>query len=558
MRHVTAVAAAVLCVGATCASMSPAVSQPVTQQTATRQAATQEGEVSIQELSSSVRVLDTRNDGAPVSAGESVTIDLSTVPGVVAGRDNVVSLNVTSTESSQPGFVTVHQTGAVRPVSSNLNYTPGDTVANHVLTTTNSTGHVTLYVHGTSHIVVDVTAVHPAGTNIAATRNPGRVLDTRVDGSRIEDHSVSVRPSDLGLAGAPDDPAAWVLNITAVDAGSDGHLIAFEKGSSCPSASNLNFQPGQTIAGLATATANAAGDIEILTHGTTDLVVDVMGWVAPGGTFKPISARRALDTRTLSESELSNYYDIDVQDSGLPDDARSVLVNLTATESFGSGFLTGFRSTLPRPNTSMLNHGDGQTIANSAFIPVSEDGTIRVYTSAWSEVVVDIQGYVAGTPTPDPAPVPLTDTAINGQTFPIPPSGRDRLFNAIGQPDYVGDDWETGGDYFWAGWAGIDLGNCRREGSTLQDDHINTWSIFDSILPATLTPEVTPFIGEHPDAVLAAYPEVVRKPRIAPAQEFGAYLLHLPGTSYQWVVSEDRMEVMSLSNTYTCALELRD
>lgn len=80
----------------------------------------------------------------------------------VAGRGGVdvdastVSLNVTVTEPTTAGFVTVFPCGNFIPISSSVNYTAGATVANSVISGIGTDGKVCLYTSSSTHLVVDV------------------------------------------------------------------------------------------------------------------------------------------------------------------------------------------------------------------------------------------------------------------------------------------------------------------------------------------------------------------------------------------------------------------
>ncbi len=120
---------------------------------------------------SPVRLLDTRTgpglttvDRLSSGIGKRV---LDTVTELqVAGRGGLpadvgsVILNLTVTETSGPGFVTVFPCGAGRPNASSINFAAGSTLPNLVITDLDSTGKVCFYTMVGTHLVVDVTAVH--------------------------------------------------------------------------------------------------------------------------------------------------------------------------------------------------------------------------------------------------------------------------------------------------------------------------------------------------------------------------------------------------------------
>lgn len=65
--------------------------------------------------------------------GSLVSLQVAGVEGVPAEGVTAVVLNVTVTNPTQAGHLIVHPHGVGRPNASNLNYTPGQTVANLVV-----------------------------------------------------------------------------------------------------------------------------------------------------------------------------------------------------------------------------------------------------------------------------------------------------------------------------------------------------------------------------------------------------------------------------------------
>ena len=78
----------------------------------------------------------------------------------------------------------------------------------------------------------------------------------------------------------------------------------------------------------------------------------------------------------------------------MPDWARSVVLNVTVTGALGSGFLTVFPCSQPRPTSSNLNYAAGTTRAVAVVAQISSiDGTICIYTQSPTHVVVDLTGF---------------------------------------------------------------------------------------------------------------------------------------------------------------------
>ena len=107
-----------------------------------------------------VRFLDTRAAlGVPaagkVVGGSAVMLQVAGVNGVPANAA-AVTMNVTVTEPTGAGYVTVFPCDQDRPTASNLNYVSGETVPNAVTVALSATGTVCMYTQATTHLVADL------------------------------------------------------------------------------------------------------------------------------------------------------------------------------------------------------------------------------------------------------------------------------------------------------------------------------------------------------------------------------------------------------------------
>jgi hypothetical protein len=137
---------------------------------------------------SAERLLDTRNriEGAVPAHG---TVNLR-VTGPVPSGVSAVVLNVTATESTKEGFITVHA-GATLPGVSNLNFLAGQSVPNLVIAPVDAvTGEVTLFngSAGSTHLIADISGYYlgsdadltPPGPATGATAVPVSGSDTSI------------------------------------------------------------------------------------------------------------------------------------------------------------------------------------------------------------------------------------------------------------------------------------------------------------------------------------------------------------------------------------------
>ena len=119
------------------------------------------------------RVLDTRlgmgAPAAPVCAGQTISVKIAGTPGIPSTGVAAVVLNVTVTRTVvAPSSLTVYPTGSARPISSNLNFVPGQTVANGVIVKVGTSGYVDFYdAAGHTDIVADVSGWFTDATSSA-------------------------------------------------------------------------------------------------------------------------------------------------------------------------------------------------------------------------------------------------------------------------------------------------------------------------------------------------------------------------------------------------------
>jgi hypothetical protein len=243
------------------------------------------------------RLLDTRDGtGAPVGAvggGGQVDLQVTGRGGVPATGVSAVVLNVTVTEPTAAGFVTVWPAGETRPTASNLNFVPGQTVPNVVIAKVGAGGRVSLFNSaGATHLLADVNGYYTAGSQLVPIV-PARLLDTRDGTGGITGPTNPGTEVDVvvaGHAGVPVGATSVVMNVTVTEPESSGYLTVWPNGAPRPTASNLNFVAGQTVPNLVISQIGAEGKISYFNNaGRLHVVIDVLGYVA-----NPVSMTEAL------------------------------------------------------------------------------------------------------------------------------------------------------------------------------------------------------------------------------------------------------------------------
>ncbi|MFI9327578.1 right-handed parallel beta-helix repeat-containing protein [Kitasatospora sp. NPDC052868] len=360
------------------------------------------------------RLLDTRAPiGVPsaqaVPAYGTVDLQVAGVAGIPASGVTAVTMNVTVTDPEQEGHLTVYPHGYVAPTASNLNWAAGRTIPNQV-TVAVEDGKVSFYNHsgGTVHLIADLAGYYGPKGDLFHPQGPARLLDTRAPIGAPSAQAVPAYGTiDLPVTGVAGIPASGVtavtMNVTVTDPQQEGHLTVYPHGDAAPTASNLNWPAGRTIANLVTVPVK---DGKVSFHnasgGTVHLIADLAGYYAAEGrlTYYTAGPSRIMDTREVGHSEAGDrpagavaaWGTLDVDVSGVPNLGAAVL-NVTVTGPGAEGHLTAYPHGDAAPNASNLNFLSGETIANQVVVPV-KDGRISFYNASDApvHVVVDIFG----------------------------------------------------------------------------------------------------------------------------------------------------------------------
>lgn len=168
-----------------------------------------------------------------------------------------------------------------------------------------------------------------------------------------------------------------------------------------PNASNLNVPTGGILSGMTVARLGTGGKVTVYSQSASDVVVDVSGWLPPPSDLTALTPKRVLDTRTglgAPKRALTAGQVVGLQVTGrggVPATGVSaVLLNVTVTGTRAPGVVTAYPSGSSRPSTSTLNFVAGQTVANSVLAKVGPDGRVNLHTTAGTQLVADVQGYV--------------------------------------------------------------------------------------------------------------------------------------------------------------------
>jgi len=242
---------------------------------------------------------------------------------------------------------------------------------------------------------------------------PCRVVDTRntagpfggpaIAGSASRDFNI---PS--GACSVPSFALAFSLNVAVVPAGPLGYLTLWPTGQTQPLASTLNSLDGRIKSNAAIVPAGTSGNISVFASNATDVILDINGYFVPASVttalaFYPITPCRIADTRTATaplggpslDGGSSRTFPIQSSACGLPATAQAYSLNLAAAPPGPLGYLTAWPTGQTMPLAASLNALTGTVTANAAIVPAGTAGSISVFASNPTDLVIDVNGYFA-------------------------------------------------------------------------------------------------------------------------------------------------------------------
>jgi len=399
-------------------------------------------------LATPIRLLDTRPSepacdapGAPLVAGATRTEAARTACVGIPSNAQVIVGNATAVNTaagSADGFITLYPSEVTRPTVSNLNYVSDQIVPNAFTVGLGSDGAFNIYASSTTHCIVDITGYYappnPGGLYYHALPQPVRLLDTRAGqpacdtpGTPLAGGASRTQLARTTCNGVliPAEALAIVGNATVVNnvsGNSDGFVTLYPSGAPRPTASNLNYVPGQIVPNSFTVGLGADGAFAIYAQTATHFIVDVAGYYSTQQTdingtgllYYSLSASvRLLDTRAgqpacdtpgvplTGGSSRTAVARTTCGGQTIPQSAEAVVGNATVVNNVSGydhsgGFVTLYPSSAGLPVVSNLNYAAGQVVPNSFVVGLGNaDGAFNVYAQTTINFIVDLIGYFA-------------------------------------------------------------------------------------------------------------------------------------------------------------------
>lgn len=270
---------------------------------------------------------------------------------------------------------------------------------------------------------------------------PGRLADTRPDGKTIDGvgqatgrltAASELRVDVAGRSTVPTDAEAAIVNVTAVGADGVGFVTAHACLGQRPVTASLNYTQGVNLGDEIIVSLNDLGDLCLFTSAGTHLTVDLVGYVPANSPYAAVKPDRLLDTRSNGSTidgtsagggapGAGQFVEVPVQGrGGVPDSwgGESVVVYIAAVTPGATGFVTAWNCAGNPPLASSLNFVAGVNRGNELTTTLSADGTLCLFTSANTELTLDVVGLVPSSSNFDSLATPsrILDTRVGKTT----------------------------------------------------------------------------------------------------------------------------------------------
>ena len=335
------------------------------------------------------RVVDTRETGQRISAGGTLTVDLSALAPTLVGPDAAAAaVNVTAADQASAGFLTVYPCGADRPLASSVNFLAGQ--ARGALATTllrQPDRALCVFSNTATEVVVDLQGVFvPDGASLFTSITPDRKLDTRNSG----------RFPTIAIAAAPPGADAVAATLTVTGGNFAGFLTAYPCAAGPPVVSSVNWLPGETVAGAVYVPVAPDGKFCVTSNAPVDVIVDVTGVFSAAGAlrFTPVAPTRMVDTRIgIGGWRGHQAPGQTIEIGAAPDAAVAVTGTITMVDPGVSGYLTGTICGQPVGATSSVNGAGSSVMANSLTVGLSPGGNLCITSLVATHTLFDTTGW---------------------------------------------------------------------------------------------------------------------------------------------------------------------
>jgi hypothetical protein len=202
----------------------------------------------------------------------------------------------------------------------------------------------------------------------------------------------------------PSTAEAYSLDVAVVPAEPLGYVSVWPSGQTQPGSATLSSPDGRVRSNAAIVAAGNNGAITVFASNTTDVVLDVDGYFLADSSaqqFYPVAPCRVVDTRNpsgllggpLLTGNTSRTFPLPTGSCDLPTSARAYSLNLAVVPRSPLGYITAWATGQAQPLTANLSSVTGTVTASAAIVPAGTNGSIDVFASNSTDLIVDVNGY---------------------------------------------------------------------------------------------------------------------------------------------------------------------
>jgi 5'-nucleotidase len=223
------------------------------------------------------------------SPGSTTTVRVAGRAGVPTGISAAI-VNVAAVEPADDGFISVDPCLPGTPTASSLNYVSGVNRANELIAEVDAAGNICIFTQHDVDLIVDVVGYVEEGSDLVST-SPRRFAETRdgaptVDGQNQGGGKLAAESSTTiqitGRATVPAGAVAAIVNVAAVEPDAAGFFTVDGCNTPRAYASSLNYTAGVNGANELVVQLSSDGKLCVFTSASTHMILDVVGYLAPG------------------------------------------------------------------------------------------------------------------------------------------------------------------------------------------------------------------------------------------------------------------------------------
>ena len=322
----------------------------------------------------------------------------------------LTAANTTATTFADPVHFTSSDSRATLPGNTTLTDGIGTFTATLVTTglqTITASDLLSSSISGTSS---SISVSTPTGLRFIPV-TPCRVVDTRrgnglFGGPLISAGTARSFTIPNGACGIPSAALAYSFNVAVVPSTVLGYLTVWPTGQTQPLVATLNSIDGRIKSNAAIVPAGTGGAVSVYATNDTQVIFDINGYFVPETTtdalaFYPATPCRLVDTRinllTTDALVAGSARTLPLLSStcNLPATAQAYSLNFTVVPPGPVGYLTAWATGQAQPVVATLNDLTGTIVANAAIVAAGTSGSVNVFSTNNTDLVVDLNGYFA-------------------------------------------------------------------------------------------------------------------------------------------------------------------